>query len=102
MNHFYLLVWAVMDKETSRTWSWFMEMLKLSLELKTGARITFISDMQKGLLDVVIPVLPEANRRYCVRHIEANWCKKWRNDEMRKLLWWGVHGVHMMRSLKTN
>ncbi|XP_019256297.1 PREDICTED: uncharacterized protein LOC109234687 [Nicotiana attenuata] len=33
-------------------------------------------------------VLPEANHRYCVRHIEANWCKKWRSGEMRKLLWW--------------
>nr|XP_016463335.1 PREDICTED: uncharacterized protein LOC107786383 [Nicotiana tabacum] len=48
MNYFYPLAWAVVDKETSRTWSWFMELLKLSLELKTGAGITFISDMQKG------------------------------------------------------
>lgn len=47
MNHFYLLAWTVVDKETGRTWSWFLELLKRSLELKNGAGVTFISDMQK-------------------------------------------------------
>ncbi|KAM3287919.1 hypothetical protein P3S67_021349 [Capsicum chacoense] len=30
MNSFYTLAWAIVDKETSRTWSWFMELLKRS------------------------------------------------------------------------
>lgn len=75
MNHFYLLAWTVVDKETGRTWSWFLELLKRSLELKNGAGVTFISDMQKGLLESVSVVLPEAHRGYCMRHIEANWYK---------------------------
>ncbi|KAH0729679.1 hypothetical protein KY289_000867 [Solanum tuberosum] len=47
MNSFYPLAWAIVDKETSRTWCWFIELLKGSLDLKDGAKITFISDMQK-------------------------------------------------------
>jgi len=47
MNSFYPLTWAIVDKETSRTWCWFIELLKGSLDLKDGAKITFISDMQK-------------------------------------------------------
>lgn len=33
-------------------------------------------------------VLPESHHRYCVRHIEANWCKRWKSGEMRKYMWW--------------
>jgi len=46
-NHFYPLAWAVVDKETKRTWNWFLELLKHSLDLKSGENVTFISDMQK-------------------------------------------------------
>ncbi|XP_059300213.1 uncharacterized protein LOC132052612 [Lycium ferocissimum] len=73
MNHFFPLAWAIVDKETSRTWSWFCELLKRSLDLKEGIGITFISDMQKGLVDAIDKILPEANHRFCVRHIESNW-----------------------------
>ncbi|XP_070055676.1 chaperone protein dnaK-like [Nicotiana tomentosiformis] len=71
-NHFYPITWAVVDKETNRTWSWFVEMLKILLDLKDGEEVTFISNMQKGLLDVISVVVPKANHRFCVRHVEAN------------------------------
>ncbi|XP_059315512.1 uncharacterized protein LOC132066163 [Lycium ferocissimum] len=71
MNQFYPLAWAVM-----------------SLELKDGQGVTFISDMQKGLVDAVKNTLPNSHHRYCVRHIEANWQKKWRSGQMKKLMWW--------------
>ncbi|XP_059285109.1 uncharacterized protein LOC132038460 [Lycium ferocissimum] len=90
MNQFYPLAWAVVDKETTRTWSWFLQQLQHSLELHNGKGITFISDMQKGLLDAVKNVLPEAHQRFCVKHIEANWCKRWSKGELKKLLWWGA------------
>lgn len=47
MNHFYPIAWAVVDKETRRTWEWFLELLKCSLNLKDGDGVTLISDMQK-------------------------------------------------------
>ncbi|XP_060200585.1 uncharacterized protein LOC132628838 [Lycium barbarum] len=70
------------------TWTWFFECLKMSLELKDGLGVTFISDMQKGLVDAVKHTLPNSHHRYCVRHIEANWQKKWRSGQMKKLMWW--------------
>ncbi|XP_075074464.1 uncharacterized protein LOC142162060 [Nicotiana tabacum] len=47
-----------------------------------------LDDMQKGLLDAVSNVYPQANHRWCVRHIEANWSKKWKSGDMKKLIWW--------------
>ncbi|XP_009759261.1 uncharacterized protein LOC107830763 [Nicotiana tabacum] len=88
VKYFYPLAWAVVDKETGRTWKWFMELLRNSLELEDGEGVTFMSDMQKGLLEAVSTVLPKANHRWCARHIEANWSKNWRGIEMKKLIWW--------------
>nr|XP_016503785.1 PREDICTED: uncharacterized protein LOC107821841 [Nicotiana tabacum] len=90
MNHFYPIAWAIGDKKTKRTWDWFLEMLKMSLELNMGEGYTFISDMQKGLVEAMKTILPDANHRYCVRYIEANWCKRWRSGKMKKLLWWSA------------
>ncbi|WOL07550.1 hypothetical protein Cni_G16294 [Canna indica] len=47
MRQFYLIAWAVVDKETKSTWTWF-----------------------------------------CMRHIESNWCSKWRGGQLKKLMWW--------------
>nr|XP_009630846.1 uncharacterized protein LOC104120727 [Nicotiana tomentosiformis] len=76
-NHFYPLAWAIVDKEIKVTWKWFLSHLQMSLDLKMGEGITFILDMQKGLGDSISGVLPEAHHKFCVRHIEANWCKRW-------------------------
>ncbi|XP_019242557.1 PREDICTED: uncharacterized protein LOC109222689, partial [Nicotiana attenuata] len=89
VKYFYpSLAWAVVDKETGRTWKWFMELLRNSLELEDGEGVTFMSDLQKGLLEAVSNVLPKANHRWCARNIEANWSKNWRGIEMKKLMWW--------------
>ncbi|KAH0633702.1 hypothetical protein KY284_036488 [Solanum tuberosum] len=65
-------------------------LLEKLLNLKNGDSITFMYDMQKGLLNVVENVLPLSNHRYCVRHVEANWMKRFRTREMKKLMWWAV------------
>ncbi|XP_019265332.1 PREDICTED: uncharacterized protein LOC109242912 [Nicotiana attenuata] len=94
-NHFYPLAWAVVDKENTLTWTWFLELLKHSLNLKDGTSITFMSDMQKGLLEAVRIVLPLSNHRFCVRHIEANWSKRIRiSGEMKKYLWWSAWSTY--------
>nr|XP_033510632.1 uncharacterized protein LOC117275465 [Nicotiana tomentosiformis] len=85
VKHFYPLAWAVVDKETNRTWKWFMELLRNSLDLEDGEEVTFISNMQKELLEAVSNVLPKANHRWYARHIEANWSKNWRCIEIKKV-----------------
>ncbi|XP_033511276.1 uncharacterized protein [Nicotiana tomentosiformis] len=63
-NHFYLLAWAIIDKETKLTWKWFLGHMQTLLDLKMGKGITFISDMQKGLIDSIQTVLPESHFRF--------------------------------------
>ncbi|KAM3250528.1 hypothetical protein P3L10_004598 [Capsicum annuum] len=80
MKHFYPLAWAVIDRETARTWKWFIDLLRNSLGLADGEGLTLMSDMQKGLIDVVGQLFPKAHHRWCVRHIEANWVKIWKES----------------------
>ncbi|XP_069152756.1 uncharacterized protein [Solanum lycopersicum] len=53
MKNVYPLAWAVVDRETIRTWKWFIELLRNSLGLTDGEGLTLMSDMQKGLIGVV-------------------------------------------------
>ena len=36
MKHFYPLSWAMVGRETLRTWKWFIELLRNSLDLADG------------------------------------------------------------------
>nr|XP_016488143.1 PREDICTED: uncharacterized protein LOC107808165 [Nicotiana tabacum] len=87
-NHFYPLAWDVVDKERKHSWNWFLQLLQGSIGLKEGEGITFMSYMQKGLIKTIKIILPQAHHKFCVRHIEANWCKTYNTRESKKLLWW--------------
>ncbi|XP_027767947.1 uncharacterized protein LOC107001499 [Solanum pennellii] len=93
-NHMYPIAWAVVDKETKETWSWFFKCIRHNLELKEGEGLTVMSDMQKGLHLALIDVLPNAEIRWLVRHTWANWKKDWRGEERRRKLW-KVVGHHL-------
>ncbi|XP_050207719.1 uncharacterized protein LOC126657126 [Mercurialis annua] len=46
-NHMFPIVWAIVDVEDKENWRWFLDCLINSLDLKNGAGITIIFDMQK-------------------------------------------------------
>ncbi|XP_019251322.1 PREDICTED: uncharacterized protein LOC109230259 [Nicotiana attenuata] len=58
-KHFYPLAWVVVTRETCRIWKWFLGLLRTSLELGDGEGVTFISDMQKGLIDAIATLVPK-------------------------------------------
>ncbi|XP_057796413.1 uncharacterized protein LOC131012472 isoform X1 [Salvia miltiorrhiza] len=70
------IAWAVVNKENKNNWRWFMNWLKQGLELGEGDEVTIMSDMQKGLMEAVKEITPQAEHRWCARHIYANWSKK--------------------------
>ncbi|XP_057791096.1 uncharacterized protein LOC131008220 [Salvia miltiorrhiza] len=72
------LAWAMVSKENKVHWTWFMQWLKSELELGEGDR---------GLINAVETTLPNAEHRWCARHIYANWSKNWRGPELTKQFW---------------
>ncbi|XP_065871882.1 uncharacterized protein [Euphorbia lathyris] len=103
-DHFYPIAWAVVDRETGGSWEWFIQHLILQLELGKGENLSLISDMQKGLLPAVAKLLPDAEHRWCARHIHANWSKRWGSGELSKWFWacsWSTYPEEFTDNLNT-
>ncbi|XP_057778387.1 uncharacterized protein LOC130997145 [Salvia miltiorrhiza] len=83
----YPVAWAVVEKENEETWTWFMEKLFEDFRIGDGFGWTFMSDKQKGLINAVLMLAPNAEHRHCARHIYANWKKKYAGPKFQLLFW---------------
>lgn len=71
-NGIYPIAWAVVEQETKDSWTWFLEFLKVDLDIHHSIHYTFMSDKQKGLEQVLKELFPDAAHRHCVRHLHNN------------------------------
>src|SRR5437667_5053088 len=46
-----------------------------------------LSDRQKGLLEVVASIFPESAHGYCIKHLERNFRKNFKDPTLGNLLW---------------
>ncbi|XP_052723885.1 uncharacterized protein LOC108344014 [Vigna angularis] len=83
------IAYCVVEVENKDSWRWFLELLVDDLG---GAEIcssfTFISDHQKGLLHAIDELLPRVDQRFCVRHMYANFRKKYHGKNLKRLMYW--------------
>ncbi|KAJ9538150.1 hypothetical protein OSB04_030883 [Centaurea solstitialis] len=87
-NHgIYPLAYAIVEAETTNSWTWFLECLGDDLELVSNSNFTFISDRQKGIIPAIAKVFPAAEHRFCVRHIQQNMKQTWKGKVYNDLLW---------------
>ncbi|XP_057529474.1 uncharacterized protein LOC130808054 [Amaranthus tricolor] len=80
-NNIFPVAWAVVETKNVETWTWFLNLLVEDLKsvspssscVEAGCEdFTFMSDRQKGLIEALNSVIPEAEIRFCCRHIWAN------------------------------
>jgi len=88
-NRIYPIAWAIVRVEDNEAWAWFVEKLKEDLDLGVRAGFTVISDKQKGLINAVADLLPQAEHRHCARHVYANW-KKVYGDYCHESYFWAI------------
>lgn len=81
----YPICWAVVDKESYETWSWFLKLLIKDLELGDGENLTIISDKQQGIISSREQLLPKAEHRYCARHFLANLRSVFNRQDLKNL-----------------
>ncbi|XP_075478962.1 uncharacterized protein LOC142519825 [Primulina tabacum] len=59
--------------ETKDSWTWFLQLLDEAIGVGNDPHTwTFISDKQKGLIPALESLFPDAEHRFCVRHLESN------------------------------
>ncbi|KAG6490319.1 hypothetical protein ZIOFF_051608 [Zingiber officinale] len=79
---------AIVNNESCETWGWFLSLLKLDLNIEKDYEWAFMSDKQKGLIQVFNEVFPKANHRFCLRHLHGNFKTTWfRGEAFKNALW---------------
>ncbi|XP_014494997.1 uncharacterized protein LOC106756913 [Vigna radiata var. radiata] len=82
------IAYAIVEVENKETWTWFLDLL---IEDLGGSEVcnscTFMSDQQKGLKETMAELLPGAEHRFCMRHLYANFRKKFRGQTLKNLMW---------------
>ncbi|XP_070668839.1 uncharacterized protein [Malus domestica] len=68
---FFPLAFGIVDSKNENNWTWFLENLAEIL-LPQGRTVTFISDRNRGLLEAVSTVFPEAPHAFCMFHLKLN------------------------------
>ncbi|GJX37907.1 mutator type transposase [Tanacetum coccineum] len=53
----------------------------------TEFHLTFVSDKAKGIIPAIANLFPNAEHRYCVKHIHENMKKRWNGNAYKELLW---------------
>ncbi|XP_056690313.1 uncharacterized protein [Spinacia oleracea] len=94
-NNLFPVAWGIVEAENKESWKWFLELLVKDLGSVTehitwvheNDDLTFMSDRQKGLLDAFKTVVPNAEIRYCCRHIWANFKLAFPGEAFRLCFW---------------
>ncbi|XP_058756954.1 uncharacterized protein LOC131630180 [Vicia villosa] len=73
-DQYYPLAFGVVETETKESWRWFMQLLME--DIGSERKYVFISDQQKGLVSVFEEMFEQIEHRVCLRHLYANFKKK--------------------------
>jgi hypothetical protein len=83
----YPIAMAVVETECYSSWTWFLATLKQDLNIVNTAAFTIMSDKQKGLIKGVQEQFPDAEHRFCVRHLYQNIHQVHKGETVRQQLW---------------
>ncbi|KAK5811755.1 hypothetical protein PVK06_027123 [Gossypium arboreum] len=87
-NSIYPLAYVAVESENQASWLWFLELLAIDLKIMSSNKISFMSDKQKGLLEAICMLFPNAETRHCVRHLHSNFKNAgFRIKELKDFLW---------------
>ncbi|KAI3763142.1 hypothetical protein L1987_53592 [Smallanthus sonchifolius] len=86
-NGIYPVAFAIVEAESSSSWTWFLQCLGNDLDLNIRSNFTFLSDRKKGIIPAIKKVYPSIEHRYCPRHIHENMKIKWRSNMFKNMLW---------------
>ncbi|XP_058223113.1 uncharacterized protein LOC131332829 [Rhododendron vialii] len=98
-NQIYPFSYAVVEIEKYKTWHWFLELLGTDLNIQNTRTYTLMSDKQKGLIEAVKNLYPNAEHRFCVRHLYNNFKQDVKGLVLKEILW-RLQGQALFRALQ--
>ncbi|XP_021747342.1 uncharacterized protein LOC110713185 [Chenopodium quinoa] len=86
-NEIFTISYAIVSQEEKESWSYFFWHLLKIVKESSREHWTIISDRQKGVELALDNVWPEADRRFCCRHLSRNYIKNFPGPMMYVLFW---------------
>ncbi|XP_021751655.1 uncharacterized protein LOC110717311 [Chenopodium quinoa] len=86
-NEIFPIAYAIVSQEDKESWSYFFWHLSNMIKESSREHWTIISDRQKRVELALENVWPEADRRFCCRHLSRNYKKKFPGPMMYVLFW---------------
>ncbi|KAK8681766.1 hypothetical protein V6N13_054168 [Hibiscus sabdariffa] len=80
----YPIAYAAVESENYASWHWFLDILKNDLQI---GNICFMSDKQKGLVEAIDDIFPNAEVRNCVRHLYNNFKELHKGKALKDVVW---------------
>ncbi|XP_073126653.1 uncharacterized protein [Henckelia pumila] len=71
-NNIFPIAYAMVERETKDSWIWFLQLLDNDIVFEDQHAWTFMSDNKKGLVPAFEQLFPNAENRFCVRHLHSN------------------------------
>jgi hypothetical protein len=81
---------SMVEVECTSSWEWFLTTLRDDLNITNTSPWTIMSDKQKGLINAVQKVFPDAEHRFCVRHMIQNFQRAGHRGETLKNNLWAI------------
>ncbi|KAF7835650.1 Glycoside hydrolase, family 47 [Senna tora] len=86
-NNQFPIAMAVVEQENRDAWEWFLDIFSEDIGRPDELGLVFMSDRQKGLLDVFNEKWPTVEHRYCMKHMYANFKQKYKEKALRDAMW---------------
>ncbi|XP_077232428.1 uncharacterized protein LOC143869753 [Tasmannia lanceolata] len=81
------IAYAVVEAELKESWTWFLRTLLDDIGSVETYGWTFIFDRQKGLVETFEEILPNADHRFCVRHMYNNFKAEFKGKLLKDTMW---------------
>ncbi|KAL0423311.1 UNVERIFIED_CONTAM: hypothetical protein Sradi_0865900, partial [Sesamum radiatum] len=91
---------AYVEIEKFDIWEWFTNLLLRDIGSQEQRGWAFNSDRQKGLLEAVSSLAPNAEHRLCLRHMYNNFKGKFKGQELKKLFWKAASTYNVKQHLR--
>ncbi|XP_028084998.1 uncharacterized protein LOC114286118 [Camellia sinensis] len=95
-NYIFPFAYKIVKKEKKKTWLWFLELLGHDLNIVNSHCYTFMSDKQKGLIEAVAELFPNASHKFCVRHLYNNFKGEHKGLVLKDLLWKAIRATTVL------
>ena len=96
-NAIFPIAYAAVESESGETWSWFLDYLKEDLSLYNDEHITWITDKEKGLLEVIKNMFSGFEHRFCFRHMYNNFKTEHKGLVLKQTLWNAARATTVQR-----